>query len=142
MSFFDSSKSKFELDDTGGQQRDLSAYITEIDGLPGARNLNDVTALADSGAKRHPSIEDVSISLRGWFDNTASSGPDAVLGPLRTHTSATDFEYGPEGNSASDIMYTGTCWVESYVARSRVGGIVEWSATLKVEGVVTRAAHA
>ena len=98
MAFFDSKVSKFLIDDTGSVQRDLSAYVTEVRGLPGRRNLNEVTALGDSGAKFIAGLEDVDISLSGIFDDTATTGPDAVLGPLRTHTSAVSFEYGPEGS--------------------------------------------
>jgi len=39
MALFDSSKSKFLVTDSGGTaNRDLSTFITEISGLPGARN--------------------------------------------------------------------------------------------------------
>ena len=138
MAFFDSKVSKFLVDDTGAVQRDLSAYITEVRGLPGLRNLNEVTALGDGGARFIPGLEDVTIALSGIFDDTATSGPDAVLGPLRTHTSAVDFEYGPEGSSTGDVKYSGTCWMLSYELRSRVGNKVEWTAALQVEGVVSR----
>ena len=80
----------------------------------------------------------MSIALGGLFDDTATSGPDAVLGPLRAHTSAVDFEYGPEGSGTGDVKYSGTCWVVSYELRSRVGNLVQWSATLQVDGTVTR----
>ena len=141
MAFFDSKESKFLLDDTGGTQRDLSAYITDVRGLPGPRNLNEVTALGDSGAKFIPGLQDVVITLNGIFDDTATSGPDAVLGPLRTHTSAVDFEYGPEGTATGDVKYSGTCWVTTYDLRSRVGNRVEWSASLQAQGTVTRGAY-
>ena len=138
MAFFDSKVSKFLIDDTGAVQRDLSAYVTDVRGLPGQRALNEVTALGDSGAKFVPGLEDVTINLSGIFDDTASSGPDAVLGPLRTHSSAVDFEYGPEGSATGDAKYSGTCWVVSYELRSRVGNRVEWTASLQAEGTVTR----
>ena len=138
MAFFDSKVSKLLIDDTGGVQRDLSAYIAEIQGLPGPRSLNEVTALGDSGARFIPGLEDVTVTLTGIFDDTATTGPDAVFGPLRTHASAVDFEYGPEGSSTGDIKYSGTCWVLIYELRSRVGELVEWSAALQVEGTVTR----
>ena len=138
MSFFDSKVSKFLIDDTGSVLRDLSGYITDVRGLPGLRELNEVTALGDSGARFVPGLEDVTITLSGIFDNTTTSGPDAVLGPLRTHSSAVDFEYGPEGTTTGKIKYSGTCWVLSYELRSRVGNRVEWSATLQVESTVTR----
>ena len=56
MSFFDSKVSKFLVDDTGATQRDLSAYITEVRGLPGPRTLNEVTALGDSGVRFIPGL--------------------------------------------------------------------------------------
>ena len=142
MTFFDSKVSKFLLDDTGGTQRDLSAYITEIRGLPGPRALNEVTALGDSGAKFIPGLQDTPFTLTGMFDDTATSGPDAVLGPLRTHTAAVDFEYGPEGSGTGDVKYSGTCWVVSYDLRSRVGRLVEWSVRLQVEDTVARGTFA
>ena len=140
MAFFDSKVSKFLVDDTGGVQRDLSAYITEVRGLPGSRTLNDVTALGDSGVRFVPGLEDVRATLVGLFDDTSAAGPDAVLGPLRTHTAAADFEYGPKGSGTGNVKYSGACWVVSYELRSGVGSMVEWSATLQVEGTVARGA--
>ncbi len=141
MAFFDSQVSKFQIDDIGTTLRDISAFMTEIDGLPGPRNLNPVTALGDAGVKHQPSLEDVSISLSGTWDNTATTGLDVILGGLRTHNAAVDFEYGPEGTASGDFKYSGTCWVENYTIRSQVGNVVSWSATLRVEGVVTRGAY-
>ena len=56
MTFFDSKVSKFSIDDTADVPRDLSAYLTEVRGLPGPRLLNEVTALGDSGAKFIPGL--------------------------------------------------------------------------------------
>ena len=39
MAFFDSKVSKFLLDDTSGTQRDLSAYIIDVRGLPGPKGV-------------------------------------------------------------------------------------------------------
>ncbi len=142
MAFNDSKLSVFLLDDTAAAQKDLSAFITDIDGLPGPRNLNEVTALGDSGSKWIPGLENVTITISGIYDDTAVSGPDAVLGPLRTHTAAVDFEYGPEGNVSGDTKYSGTCWVTDFTIRSSVGNRVEFSATLQVEGVTARGTFA
>jgi len=141
MAFFDSEKSVFQIDDTGSTLRNLSAYINDFGGLPGPRQLSEITALGDGGTKWHPSLENVQISLAGTYDDTASSGPDEVLGALRTHSRANDFDYGPEGSSASSTKYSGTCWVSTYEIQSRVGDAVRWSATLQVEGEVTRGTY-
>ena len=86
MALFDSRNSKFFIEDAGGTERDLSAYLTEISGLPGSRVLDEVTSLADSGRRFIPGRQEGIITIRGVFDNTVSSGPDAVLGPLLSHS--------------------------------------------------------
>ena len=57
-----------------GTPRDLSLYITEVSGLPGDRLLRELTRLPDSGAVFLPSVENSRVSVRGLFDDTASSG--------------------------------------------------------------------
>ena len=113
MTFFDSNKSRFLIDDTGGTQRDLSLYITEVNGLLGDRLLRELTRRSDSSAVFLPSVENSRVSVRELFDDTASSGPAAVLGPLGTHATAVDFEYGPEGTASGAVKYSGNCWVRN-----------------------------
>ena len=138
VAFFDSRASRFLIDDAGGVRRDLSAYLTEVGGLPGARGLTEVTALGDDGVSFVTGLEDASITLRGLFDDSEAGGPDAVLGPLRAHESAVGFEYGPTGARMDGPRYSGICWVVSYELRSRVGRLVEWTAGLQVDGAVAR----
>ena len=139
MALFDSKVAKFLITDSGGTaNRDLSAYVTSIGGLPGTRNLNEATAIGDSGATFHPGLENVTISLSGHFDDTATTGPDALLGPLRTHTAAVAFSYGPKGNTSGFVKYSGTFWMTEYTVDASVGSLVLWTASLQVEGVVTR----
>ena len=140
MAFLDSRVSRFLIQDAGDAKRDLSAFVVDVRGLPGARALNEVTALGDSGARFIPGLQDGVFSLSGLFDSTASTGPDAVLGGLRSHDAAVGFEYGPEGTAAGAVKYSGQCWVVSYELRSRVGRLVEWGASLQVDGVVGRGA--
>ena len=136
--FQSSTASYFAIDDTAAVLRDISPYVKSVDGLPGQRGLDDATAFGDTGRKGNPGLEDVTITLNMMWSKDANVGADTVLGPLRTHSAAVDFEYGPEGSTAGDIKYSGTCWVESYTTPSRVGSLVESIATLKVNGVVTR----
>ena len=138
MAFIDGRGSRFRITDTGGTTRDLSAYITEVRGLPGDRALNDVTALGDTGARFKPGSEATAFTLRGIFDDTPAVGADAVLGALRYHNAATRFEYAPAGFATGKVSYTGDCWVKSYALLSRAGEPVSWHATLQVEGAVSR----
>ena len=132
----------FKIDDTGGQIRDLSTYITRVRGLPGPRKVVRVTGLGEAGQKWTPGLQEGEFIVEGEYDNTATSGPDAVLGPLRTHTSPVDFEFGPHGGETGEVKYSGTCWVEDYwvdVHNPTTGpNLVKWQAKFKVEGAVTR----
>ena len=138
MAFIDGRGSRFRIADTDGVMRDLSAYITEVRGLPGERTLNDVTALGDTGARFKPGAESASFTLRGLFEDTADTGADAVLGALRYHDAPTTFEYAPAGLSAGKARYAGDCWVKSYELLSRAGELVSWEAILRVEGLTNR----
>ena len=138
MAFTDGQRSRFHIADTGGVMRDLSAYITEVSGLPGERTLNEVTALGDLGTRFKPGADVVQFTLRGLYDDTLDAGADAVLGALRCHTAATAFEYAPAGLAVDSVRYAGDCWVRSYELLSRSGEIVSWRATLQVEGVTSR----
>ena len=138
MAFTDGRRSRFRIADTDGVMRDLSAYITEVSGLPGGRTLNEVTALGDTGARFKPGADVVQFTLRGLFDDTPDAGADVVLGALRYHAAPTRFEYAPAGLAVGSVRYTGDCWVRSYELLSRSGEIVSWRATLQVEGVANR----
>lgn len=138
MAFFDSGNSRFIINDARGAARDLSAFVTHLSGLPGTRALTEVTALSDSGRKFIPGAEEAAIAVRGAFDGSRTSGPDAVLGALRTHPAAVDFTYAPSGTAKGAVKYSGKCWVESYEVSSEAGRRVEFSARLKVDGNVER----
>lgn len=135
MAFFDSSISTMSLDDTGGTLRDLSAYINDVTGLPGERNINDATSLSDTGRKWHPGIQNVTFTIAGMYDDTATTGPDVVLGGLFSHTAALTFNYSPDGT----ITYSGECFCTSYELQTVVGDMVKFTAGFSVDGTVTRA---
>lgn len=141
MAFFDSNSAVFQITDTGGTLRDISAYIIAINGLPGPRELNDVTALGDTGRKWFPTLQDVTITLELLYDDTATTGPEVILGPLRTHTAAVAFDYGPKGKTATFLKYSGTCWVRDFEITTQVGRQVMSRLELKVQGVVTRGTY-
>ena len=146
MAFFDSSISRFHIDDTAGASRDLSASITEIEGIPGSRSLTEVTSLSDEGpvyivgVGLKPAL--TTVTLTGIFDDSPS-GADAVLGALFTenHPSPVEFSYAPAGTSPGSVKYSGMCWVERYEVSSRAGERVGFTATLRVEGNIARAVH-
>ena len=141
MAFFDSGSSKFFITDARGVERDLSPHLAGVSGLPGTRTLTEVTALADSGRRFVPGLEDAAITLRGVFDDSRTAGPVAILGGLRTRAAPANFAYSPGGTAKGAVEYSGKCWVETYEISSQAGARVEFSARLKVDGGVRRRIH-
>lgn len=138
MAFVDSKNSVFKIDDSGGTLRTLTAYVDNVDGLPGGRQMDDVTAFGDAGHKNIPGIVNQTFNITGHFDSTATTGPNAILSGLAlSATTTATFEYGPEGGSSGNIRYTGECWCTEYKITSAVGSKVSFSASFQVEGTVT-----
>ena len=142
MALFDSKTSVFQIVDIGGTLRDVSAYIKSIDGLPGGREMKDVTALGDAGRMHKPVLENVTIKLELMWSTDANVGPETIFGPLRTHTAATAFDYGLDGKTVGKVKYSGNCWVAEWVAPMRVGELTMGMVTMPVNGVVTRGTYA
>jgi len=137
MAKFNSRVSKFLIDNTSGTVCDLSAYLTEISGIPGERETSDSTTIGDSGRERFPGLENGMIRIAGFFDDTTTTGPDAVLAALLTHTAAVDCNYGPKGSTTGFRRFDMDVWVRRYEVTSRVGEMVGFIAELEVEGQVT-----
>ena len=138
MAYFNSERSKFYIDDVSGVRRDLSADLTGVSGLPGARALVDVTSFSDEGRAYAPGPDDGTITLTGEFDDSDDSGVDAVLSALLRHLSPVAFEYVPAGSSPGSVAYKGSAWVERYEVGSAEGKRVGFTAVLRVEGRVSR----
>lgn len=138
MAKFNSKSSKFFLNDSGDVERELTSYITTIDGLPGEVEMQDSTTLADSGRKHEQGLENSRITLELIWDDTATSGPDVVLSGLRSDNTENTFKYGPKGDTAGFPRYTGSFKLADYRITSRLGELVRATATLLVQGTVTK----
>ena len=125
MAKFDSQNSKLYVN-----QFDLSTYSTDVS-IGGGRGLNEITTFGDSGAKFHPTNQTESLSWSGFYDSTATSGPDAVLGALRTSSTAAVVSYFPAGDT---IEYIGEGipegFVNTYEIGSSVGSVVTATSTI------------
>jgi len=76
------------------------------------------------------------LVIEGFYDDTATTGPDAVLNIGRiTHTA-------PRGTTltfASGKTVTGTVWIEKYTRTLEVGNYHGYSASLRYTGTITEA---
>jgi hypothetical protein len=141
MTFRHGKDAVFSLDDSGGTLRDVKIYLNSVTGLPGARGLSEVTAFTDQGTKSIPALANVSFSIAGHFDATATTGIFTVLNGLRTATATASFEYGPEGGTTGRVKISGECWLTELTVDASVSDRVPIAASFQVDGVPTVGAY-
>lgn len=126
----------FKLDDSGATLRQITG-VSKVTGLPGPYPGDDVTASGDAGAKTVVGIPDVSFSVEGPYDNTASTGSHTVISGLPGLSATQTFEYSPLGTTGGYPKYSGECRCTSYVVDADVKGALRYKADFHVEGAVT-----
>ena len=128
--------SVYKQDNNLGTLIDLSAYIDSIDALGKESQSLDVTAFIDTAERVIAGIQaSQEWSVSGHFDDTATTGPDAVLAPL-VGTLGT-WEWYPIGTAAGRRKFSGECLCLSYKPMAEVKGRVEFEARFKQDGTVT-----
>lgn len=133
--------SYIEIDDSGGISRNLSAWVEEVEPLGQQVSAVDVTALNDISRQVAKGVEPVQeFVLRGLFDDTPVTGPDAVLAGIvgRVVTVA----YGPAGNATGQRKISGEFLCLSYQVGGRAEegrnpGPVRFTARFRQSGPVT-----
>jgi hypothetical protein len=101
-------------------------------------DMADSTTIGQESKTFLPGLDGAAMTLAGKWDSIAEVGPDAVLAPALASKELVAFAYGPEGNAAGKIRYTGNCYVERYAVSSPLEGIVKFNSTLRVNGAVAR----
>lgn len=129
------------VDSDASTTRDLSGYLTGVDGLPGTKELIDTSRIGDSGRTFTRSLWNGTITLEYLYDDSTSAGISVVLDNLIDMSSATTFAYGPTGNDTDQTpasrKISGSVWVRANTITGRVATAISGRADLQVEGVVT-----
>lgn len=144
MAFAHGKSTVLKLTDTGGVLRELTTYLKSVEGLPGEEA--DVADTSTMGTTYRTFVRGLitgSFQIAGSWDNTATSGPDAVLNGLLNDTAiARVFEYGPGGGATGNVKYTGSAWCTGYAITSEFDGIVAFTASFQITGSVTKTTFA
>ena len=131
MAFGHGSSAYLGVDDSGDTLRDLSAYLTST-GLPRSADVAEVSTMGVSSKQYVGGLKDGTIPLEGPWDPTVDSYLEGILGLIK------DFEYGPQGNTAAQVKYSGTAILTSYEVATGVDDAGTWSAEMQITGDVTR----
>ena len=115
--------------------KNLTTFTTDISVSRDVEVAESTTMGAE--AKTYMSgLSDAKISISGKWDNTATTGADAVLVGLTGGDTAVAFEFGPEGNGSGKVKHSGSCFLTSYEVTAPIGDVVAFSAEFQVTGAV------
>lgn len=136
MTFVAGKVSVFKIGDSGGTLRDLSAYCDKAS-LKRAADMLDTTTFGLNSKTYVSGLFDGTIDVEGYYDSTATTGPDVVLSGILGGAPRT-FEIGPEGGTTGKTRYTGLAILSAYEIDAAVADIVAFTATLQLTGDVTK----
>lgn len=113
---------------------DLSAY-TNTSELTREADEHDVTTYGKNAHVVSGGLLGGKASMSGIYDNTAGTGPRAVLRPLVG--TVVPLVRRPEGTGAGKPQDAASVHVKTYVETNPVADMVAWSAELTLSDVVT-----
>lgn len=139
MAFQHGRDGEFKLDDSGGTLRDLSNYVSNVD-FPRDVDAPETTVFGNAGDRTYIAggLRGASLSISGFWDPTASTGPDDVLSGALGATGDLTFNYNPSGTGAGKIEYSGESILTNYSISQPVDGVITFTGDLQITGAVTR----
>ena len=93
-----------------------------------------VTTFGNQGHRKQGGLKDGTATIEGIYDNTASTGPQAVINPLIG--TVVELIYRPEGTGSGLPERTVDVLVQEYTESSPVADMVTWSVSLEFDNVV------
>jgi hypothetical protein len=152
MAFTHGKNAQFLLRDVTNTWRDMTSYTSEVT-LPSKAGTAETTVFG-RGAKTYiGGLLEGTVTMKGFFDPTVTSGPDVVLaGLLGSQPSkgltvvaqvTSQSNYGqfilfPSGSAASSgIGILGDLVVTDYQISAPVSGVVAFNATFQLSGAPT-----
>lgn len=116
---------------------DISDWVMSVDGLPGEREMADVTC--GGGATVHQwlvGMQSAEIGLECLFDQSTGSAYD-VLSGFGSDTAHRHWCYYPAGASSGYPMMHGQCLVKSFVVNAKPLEPITISVSLVLDSTIT-----
>ena len=133
MAFVHGKDSIFKIDNAGDSLTDISAYVTNVDGLPGDTATGKTTTLGKASETYIAGLHDASITVALIWDATL----DGIIGTVTEQKVIRDVEYGPAGGDSGKVRHSCAVFITSYKVGSPVGDVVTASLTLQKSGDLT-----
>ena len=110
----------------------MTAYATSVT-FTRTADSHDVTTFGNNSKVYRTGLKDGTGKVEGVYDNTASTGPQAVFRPL-IGAAAVDLIYRPEGTGTGKPTSTVSVIVTQYEESTPVADMITWSADLQFSG--------
>jgi len=108
----------FKLDNQAGTLTTITTYIRSVTGLPGEKEMKDVTVLGSTGYNYFPCLQKCDFSVEGVFDHTANSLYD-IVEDFMSDTNTRTFEFDPAGITTDYPKMTGECRIKKVVVDAK-----------------------
>jgi len=127
------------IDNSGGTPVTMTNYIRTIGDVDIKAMMQESTAFGDAWMEKLSTgmLEAGSITLGGYYDDTSSTGPDAIFNDVAT---------GPTDSTRTLLLTwggskttSGEVWISAYKRTATVGELTAFEVTLEYTGTVTEA---
>lgn len=151
MAFIHGKNAQFFVRDITNTWRNLTSYTGEVT-LPGKSQAADTTIFGQ-GAKTYISgLIEGTATVKGFYDPTTTSGPDAVFAGLLGGQATTgfyavaqvtsqsnngQFQLYPNGSASADAAHPVKVWdavITDYQIMAPVGNVVNFTVTMNISG--------
>lgn len=119
--------------------KDISAYC-KTSTLEVDADVHDVTGYGATAHAKQGGLLDGSFTVSGTYDNTAVTGPRAVLLPLLGAAAAAIIRQ-PEGTGTGKAQDSFSAVLKKYTETNPADDMVTWSADFEVSGPITTTAQ-
>lgn len=134
MAKYGSNAVTVKIDNSSGTLTDITAYVTSINGFDIEAITQETTVFGDTWQENaYVGVKKVnSIQIKGFYDDTATTGPDAILNSLGD-TRTFQLTYGNSKSSSVEAI------IAKYVRTPTVSKLTEFECDLTPTGAVTEA---
>jgi hypothetical protein len=119
------------LSDTAGTTFVLSSGLNDCS-LQTAADMADVTTFGDNDRVYVPGLRNHTGSFSGLMASTHEEKLRGMIG----NSTASNFAYGPQGNTTGYPKLTGALWVNQYTVSGGIGDASQISGSFQVNGAV------
>lgn len=122
----------FAITSTTGGTINLSSGLAETS-LSRSLDTAEVTTFGDGDKNYIPGLRDATFSVSGHYSSTHADKLDPLIGWSTLPT----FTFGPEGNTVTNIKYTGKTILTSLEYGASVGDKINLSLSFQCSGAIT-----